>query len=231
MKSLGPLGIDVYNVDPDRLAPAHYSRYCRAGFLWDIERAPERSSLAYLALVARKIGRKAILIPTTDATTRFVDRERSALCKLFLFPDQPTGLVNALCSKKEMYFLARQQGIPTPECWFPISLSDIENVLNKIRYPVMLKGIDGKRLWERTRKKMFIVRDAIELIRTYIYAEDPASPNLMIQEYIPGGDDTIWMFNGYFDGNGDCLVGFTGKKDPAVPCTCRVDQPWHLPCE
>jgi D-aspartate ligase len=34
----------------------------------------------------------------------------------------------------------------------------------------------------------------------------------MLQEYIPGGDDTIWMFNGYFNESSECLVGFTGKK-------------------
>jgi predicted ATP-grasp superfamily ATP-dependent carboligase len=34
----------------------------------------------------------------------------------------------------------------------------------------------------------------------------------MLQEYIPGGDDTIWMFNGYFNANSECMVGFTGKK-------------------
>jgi D-aspartate ligase len=217
MKSLGPLGIDVYSIDPDRLAPAHYSRYCCESFIWDIGHAPYRSSLAYLALVRRRIGRKAILIPTTDATARFVDRSRLALAELFLFPEQPSGVVDALCSKKEMYFLAKQHGVPTPECCFPTSPSDLRSFLERAQFPVLLKGIDGQRLWDRTRKKMFIVRNPDELVRTYLYAEDPASPNLMIQEYIPGGDDTIWMFNGYFDGNSECLVGFAGKKIRQCP--------------
>ena len=47
--------------------------------------------------------------------------------------------------------------------------------------------------------------------------EDPADPNLMLQEYIPGGDDSIWMFNGYFDANSDCLAGFTGRKLRQTP--------------
>jgi D-aspartate ligase len=217
MKSLGPLGIDVYNVDPDRLAPAHYSRYCRERFIWDIEHAPDLSSLAFLALISSKIGRKAILIPTTDSTTRFVDRSRPALRDSFLVPEQPAGVVDALCSKKEMYFLARRFGIPTAECSFPESPSDVKSFLDRAQFPVLLKGIDGQRLWNRTRKKMFIVRNPDELIRTYCYAEDPASPNLMIQEYIPGGDDTIWMFNGYFDSDSECLVGFTGKKIRQCP--------------
>jgi predicted ATP-grasp superfamily ATP-dependent carboligase len=34
----------------------------------------------------------------------------------------------------------------------------------------------------------------------------------MLQEYIPGGEDSVWMFNGYFDARSECLLGFTGKK-------------------
>ena len=34
----------------------------------------------------------------------------------------------------------------------------------------------------------------------------------MIQEYIPGGDDSIWMFNGYFNAHFECLFAMTGKK-------------------
>jgi predicted ATP-grasp superfamily ATP-dependent carboligase len=34
----------------------------------------------------------------------------------------------------------------------------------------------------------------------------------MLQEYIPGGDDSIWMFNGYFDEESECLFGMTGRK-------------------
>ena len=34
----------------------------------------------------------------------------------------------------------------------------------------------------------------------------------MLQEYIPGGDDSVWMFNGYFDRKSDCVLGFTGQK-------------------
>ena len=34
----------------------------------------------------------------------------------------------------------------------------------------------------------------------------------MLQEYIPGGEDANWMFNGYFNQNSDCLLASTGRK-------------------
>jgi predicted ATP-grasp superfamily ATP-dependent carboligase len=43
-------------------------------------------------------------------------------------------------------------------------------------------------------------------------AEPGEDPNVMFQEYIPGRDEDVWMFNGYFDRAGRCLVAFTGQK-------------------
>jgi len=59
---------------------------------------------------------------------------------------------------------------------------------------------------------MFIAKNKEELLKLYGLCEDPLRPNFMLQEYIPGGDDSIWMFNGYFDKNSDCLFGVTGRK-------------------
>jgi D-aspartate ligase len=125
--------------------------------------------------------------------------------------------VNGLCSKKEMHYLARQAGIPTPDAAFPKSRTALLHYLETARFPIMLKGVIGKNLEAVTGKRMFKVKTREELLAVYDKAEDPAHPNLMLQEYIPGGDDTVWMFNGYFDAKGACLFGMTGKKIRQYP--------------
>ena len=40
----------------------------------------------------------------------------------------------------------------------------------------------------------------------------PSRPGIILQEYIPGGDDSVWMFNGYFNDLSQCLFGATGRK-------------------
>ncbi len=217
MRSLGRLGVAVYNVDPNPWAPANCSRYCRQKFLWDIEHRPAQESLDYLSEVRRKIGRPSILIPTTDRAARFVADHAETLAEWFIFPQMTGQLVGSLSSKRGMFYLARRHNIPTPDAVFPKSREDVLSFLNRARLPIMLKGIDGQRLWDRTGKKMFIVRSEDELLALYDVAEDPLNPNLMLQEYIPGGDDTIWMFNGYFNARSECLVGFTGKKIRQCP--------------
>jgi predicted ATP-grasp superfamily ATP-dependent carboligase len=76
----------------------------------------------------------------------------------------------------------------------------------------MLKGIDTTRFEGNS-----LVESAVELIQKYDRFENPKPPNLLLQEYIPGGDDTAWLFNGYFDKNSECVLSFTGKKIRQCP--------------
>lgn len=112
IRSLGRLGVPVYNVDPNPSAPAFWSRYCQGMFLWDIEHQPTDESLNYLCNVRRKIARPCILIPTTDRTAQFVADHSKTLAEDFIFPKQPDGLVHSLASKQEMYHLALRHNIP-----------------------------------------------------------------------------------------------------------------------
>ncbi len=59
---------------------------------------------------------------------------------------------------------------------------------------------------------MYIADGASELLDYWDDVDQEGDPNLMLQEYIPGGPETVWMFNGYFDDSSHCLVGFTGQK-------------------
>jgi predicted ATP-grasp superfamily ATP-dependent carboligase len=116
-----------------------------------------------------------------------------------------------------MYGLARKFEVPTAETFFPKNIDDVVAYAGDVTLPVMLKGIHGNRLQLRTGKKMVIVHSKKELIENYKLLEDPHLPNLMIQEYIPGGDDQIYIFNGYFNEQSDCLAAFTGHKIRQYP--------------
>jgi len=217
LRSLGRLGIPVYTVDSDPRGPASYSRYLRGRFVFDLATAAPDATIDYLLEVGKRIGSRALLIPTWDEISVLVSDAYAALTDRFLVPHQPDGLARSLASKKDMYHLAKQHGVPTPEATFPTDVDDVRAFADRATFPVMLKGIEGNRLQRRTGRKMVIVDSPDELVRLYLEMEDPADPNLMLQEYIPGGDDVVWMFNGYFDRNSDCVAGFTGRKLRQTP--------------
>ena len=212
VRSLGRLGVPVYGLNNDAASAAAKSRYCRKSFEWDIDAAPEAESVQFLLDLARKIGGRPLLVPTDDGNNGFLFRNCAALKPAYLFPDVSPELVFGLYSKKGMYFLAKQHGVPTPETVFPQSRADVFTFLPNAVFPVALKGIDSRLLHQRTGTRMLIVQNQRELLESYDRLEDPAQPNLMLQEYIPGEADSVWMFDGYFNARSDCLVAFTGQK-------------------
>lgn len=216
-RTLGRLGVPVYGVHADRRSPAIRSRYWRKNFFWDIEKAAPEETVDWLLQLGRKIGSHPILIPTDDDSCIFVADSAGALKEEFLLPDQPAGLARSLSSKQSMYYLCKRFGIPTPETVFPGSRNDVVEFIKDATFPVMLKGINTVTLLKRTGMRMVVVKDAESLLRRYEEMETPDTPNLMLQEYIPGGSEMIWMFDGYFDAESTCLFGITGKKIRQYP--------------
>jgi D-aspartate ligase len=217
MRSLGRLGVPVYGVDEDPRSPAMLSRYCRGRFLFGLDACGPAEFLERLLEVGQRVGTHAILIPTSDETAQFVVDHAEALGERFIFPRNVPEMIARLVSKKGMYEMALQYGVPTPVTLFPQRLEDVTALLPKLTFPVMLKGIYGNRLQSRSRRKMVIVSSPKELLEHYVAMEDPRMPNLMLQEYIPGDDDQIFIFNGYFDQASRCLAGFTGHKIRQFP--------------
>lgn len=221
-RSLGRLGVPVYGMHADHRSPAARSRYWRENFYLDMNKAPSEESIDRLLGLSRKIGFRPILIPTDDYSCVFVADFADVLKEGFLFPNQPTGLARSLSSKEKMYHLCKVHSIPTPETVFPRCRDDVIKFLEDMTFPVILKGIDTVALFKRTGKRMVIVEDAESLLKRYDELETPENPNLMIQEYIPGGSDMVWMFDGYFDNESNCLFGITGKKIRQYPAHSGV---------
>jgi predicted ATP-grasp superfamily ATP-dependent carboligase len=212
-RSLGRLGVPVHAVDTDPRGPSASSRFLRRRFVLDLSpSAGPEEIIEHLLEAGRRLGSRALLIPTWDDTSILASEAYPALQEHFILPDQPHQLARSLASKKGMYRLALEHGVPTPMCSFPTSIDDVEAYAADAAFPVMIKGIFGNRLAERAGRTLFLAERRDELMRLYRELEDPAEPNILLQEYIPGGDDAVWMFNGYFDADSDCLYGMTGQK-------------------
>ncbi len=217
LRSLGRLGIPVHTLDSNPRGPSSSSRFLGRRFVFDIVGASPEEAVERLLLAGRRLGTRAILIPTWDDIAMLVADAYPALHEHFLLPDQPDGLARSLASKREMHRLAVEHGVPTPQAVFPASVDDVHAFSAGATFPVMIKGIFGNRLHERAGRTLFIAERPEDLVRLYGEVEDPGSPNLMLQEFIPGGDDTVWMFNGYFDRDSECLFGLTGQKLRQTP--------------
>jgi predicted ATP-grasp superfamily ATP-dependent carboligase len=208
-RSAGRLGVPVHRLGREQRAPAAVSRYISG---WHVipETATAQEILETLRKLTRDIGR-SILIPVDDAASVFVDDHPDALEPDFMFPRQPVGLARSLSSKQGMFELCQRHGVPTPMSVFPQSASDVLQHADRASFPIVVKCINAADA-PPAAPSVLIAENREELTAAYRLMEAPNSSNVMLQEYIPGTPETVWMFNGYFDESSACKVGFTGKK-------------------
>src|ERR1019366_2186029 len=119
VRSLGRLGVPVHLVARDSRTPGFFSRYCKGRLVRNVENENAEESVKILLELGKKIGRRSILIPTDDNAVLFVADHADALREQFLFSPMPSQLIREVSSKKGMYYLAKEHGVPTPEAVFP----------------------------------------------------------------------------------------------------------------
>jgi predicted ATP-grasp superfamily ATP-dependent carboligase len=106
--------------------------------------------------------------------------------------------------------LCRQHGIPTPSIAAPESRREVETFLETAKFPVVVKAIDAEVSMQRRMRSVTIAQHPEEVLA--MYGSEWDRPNLLLQEFLPGGLGSVWMFNGYFDAQSDPRVAFTGQK-------------------
>jgi len=215
-RSLGRLGAPIVWAHPGRRPPGAFSRYVNAA----VEVAPvDRPDMLteQLEALAARFG-EAVLIPVDDGAAVFVSDRSDRLARSFLFPHQSADLARRLSDKRQLYRLCRQHGFATPESLFPMTEAEALDAGARLSFPLVLKRVAGWLPEQRTQmESVTIIESDDELRRAWSRYGAIDSSNVMLQRYIPGGAETIWMFNGYFDGSSDCLVGYTGKKLRQLP--------------
>lgn len=217
VRSLGRLGVPVHAVHDDARVPAARSRYLREVLQWDFDGTPSAESVEFLLEAGRRIGGSPILLVADDPAQRFVSEHADALDEVFTFPRQPAELNQRLYSKRGMYELCLEHGVATPLASFPQSRDEAREALERATFPLVLKPIDVVRFRRRNNVAMYIAPDRVDALAAYDRLEDPATPNVMLQEYIPGPSSSVWVFTGYFDSRSDLVFGAGGTKVRQYP--------------
>jgi D-aspartate ligase len=214
-RTLGRLGVSLNLVAPEEtsLSPVYSSRYWEDKALWNFFDRPELESVGFLqeigAQLTKKHGTRPILLTPNDWVAILIERHSDQFADYFQFPRPTAPIVESLLKKWDMHLLASHHNIPTPITARPTSRAEIDDFVAKTGFPLVVKP-DDPFLPDPPAKT--ITRSQSELDSAIEEAMARETWNFVLQEYIPGGVETVWMCNGYFgrdDGHG---VVFTGKK-------------------
>lgn len=213
-RTLGRLGVRVYLVAQEGLPnPGWWSRYWTNRMRWDFSRS-EEESVSFMLEVGARIrgdhGTPAVLLTLADWVAIFIERNSDALREQLVFPQPERPVIRALLNKWEMHLLAKAHDIPTPAAVHPASLDEIDEFLSRTDFPILMKAAERYVRDPPPTKKIHSRQQLMDEIGDRAAGRAPL--NIVLQEYIPGDVETVWMCNGYFGANPDRDLTFTGKK-------------------
>ena len=138
IRTLGRVGVPVYGVHEDRLAPAAASRYLAGKFIWGTDGESIERFLQGMTELGRRLGRPAILVPTDDLAAILLAEHAAALEEWFEFPRPPAALPRTVASKWGLYQLCKRLGVPCAEAVIPQSRAVVEAFLERTTFPVVV---------------------------------------------------------------------------------------------
>ncbi len=208
-RTLGRLGVPMYLIARKNASPTvQSSRYWRKRFWWDFS-APPDESLEFLLGVGSEIGGRPLLLTLADWVAIFIEQHADALAPRFVFPRAREPVIGRLADKWSMFALARACGVDVPETVLPHSRDDVLRFAATASFPIVAKTADPFLPYVPEKA---IVRTERELIEKFEADTRGGGPNLILQEYIPGGASSVWMCNAYFSADSQCKAIFTGRK-------------------
>jgi len=213
LRSAGRWGIPVHWVHNEGAAPAARSRHLTAAHPLPPGPATADRWAEHLAGVGGAIGGRPVLVATDDPSTALVAEHREQLEPVYRFPMPPEGLVGSLVDKRRLHQLCLETGVPTPDASFPEQPEDLEGYAATGAFPVVVKRIgEPGATDDETLPSVTVVRAPDELRALARRLPEAAVRSAMLQEYIPGGARSVWMFDGYFGADSACLAAYTGRK-------------------
>ncbi|WP_231688127.1 carboxylate--amine ligase [Bacillus sp. FJAT-18017] len=175
----------------------------------------EDKLLDHLIKKGGNLKRKAVLFAGSDDYVFFISKFRDQLAEYFLFIMPDHSLIQSVLDKRQTYNLALKHNIPTPKTFFIENPDQLENIVEGLVFPCILKPAFSADYRKRMNKKAIIIESASQLRTLYpFYAQ---FGELMIQEFIPGDDHCVYEIATLFNKQMDLIGLFSSQKLQQYP--------------
>ena len=214
-RSLGEVGVRVKGVEVTRWAPEFFSRYCEPLVCPSPVTEPERV-LQLLFAEGERLGRPAVLFPTSDAFALFLSRYRAELRRRFLFALPAPSVAEGLVDKWLQHQLAEQAGIPCPRTLLAESVTDLARIQREIDYPAFLKP-RVSHLWAPVFGNKGFRIDGPADLAARLAEIAPSGLGVIVQAIIPGPNTNHYIVRAYIDDSNRALGLFVERKIRQYP--------------
>lgn len=211
MRSLGRRGVPVFAADEETRGLARYSRFgTHVPSLSAACSADDETLIAAIESFAASQSSAPVLFVTSDAFMERLVPHYERLSRSVRFSTHLDDVAGSYLDKRRFYEVCTQHDVRLPMTAFQQDVADIADVAAGFRYPAIIKPAFSHHLVETMAgAKVLQVQDAEALEDGYkrLAAIDDG---LVVQEVIPGEDDSIWVAACYVGETTEAV--FVGQK-------------------
>ncbi len=218
IRSLAAMDVPVIALDHRRQALGLRSRLAVPVVCPHPHELPEEFA-ALLTELCEALPHGAVAFPTHDEYLVAVNRAAPTSLRL---PFGPRELIEPIQAKRFQYEAAARAGVQLPATFHPADEDAAVQAAAMLRYPAVMKPSEGAGFKRRHGIPLVVANGPEELLEAYRLGAEFAP---MLQERIPGGDDTLWTVGSYVAADGAVPGIFCGRKllqAPAGVGTCRA---------
>lgn len=216
LRSLGRHGVPLWAMDPNPDSVLLRSRYAYGSTCTDTH-YDEDGFFRDLVAVGKQLPQRALLIPSNDDYVDMLPRHADVLSEWFIIQQPSRERMAELNDKEQQVRAAWRAGVDTPATAFINGPEDLAAAADEVPFPAVLKASVPLAFRRRTGLKVITVRSRDELASAYERAREFGT--LLLQEFVPGGDDELYNYGSYLNAESQPLAQFTRLKIRQHPRT------------
>ncbi|WP_172804013.1 carboxylate--amine ligase [Auraticoccus monumenti] len=208
---LAARGVPVVGITSDRNHFGARTRVCREVHEADIHGGGFLQLLDRLRIRPR-FGAGAVLVPCTDQAALLVSEHREQLAPTYRTSLAPHETMVMLADKAGFARFTAELGLTTPRTLVLTTRADAEHAAATLRFPLVVKPSIKDARWKAgANEKVRRAPDAAALLSAWEELS-PWSDRLVVQEFVPGGEEELYTCNAYFDARSRPLATYVSRK-------------------
>ena len=130
----------------------------------------------------------SLILEAEDYYAAALSAHKAELCQKYRMITPDWNITQIFLEKDRTYALADECHVPHPALFQPKTMADLEEIIPKTAFPIMIKPVLSHEFVNQFDTKLFIIQNVDELRRRFGQTVEH-NLNVMIQEIIPGTDE------------------------------------------
>lgn len=177
-------------------------------------------------------NRGTLLFPTNDEAVEWLCGHYEEYKERFALGVPEPDVIELFNNKRTAYRYAAAHKVPCPECWYPDTIGEVEEMSRTLPYPVVVKPAIMYSFHATFGKKAFRCDDAEELMNVYKRIAEAKYPleSILIQEFLAGGPKHLYSY-GVMAADGKPLAAIQANRIRQNPMDFGNSTTFAITCD